>query len=95
MHILLYLFLIIKASFLLYGAKPNIIFIMADDLGYGHLGAYGQKLILTPEIDKMAKEGLLLTDYYSGTSVCAPARCSLMTGQHVGNTYIRGNYEVC
>ena len=94
MHILLYLFLIIKASFLLYGAKPNIIFIMADDLGYGHLGAYGQKLILTPEIDKMAKEGLLLTDYYSGTSVCAPARCSLMTGQHVGNTYIRGNYEV-
>tara|TARA_B100001093_G_scaffold168234_1_gene160901 strand:+ start:330 stop:1718 length:1389 start_codon:yes stop_codon:yes gene_type:complete len=79
---------------LLYGVKPNIIFIMADDLGYGHLGAYGQELIRTPAIDEMAQNGLVLTDYYAGTSVCAPSRCSLMTGQNVGNTFIRGNYEI-
>ncbi|WP_372808796.1 sulfatase-like hydrolase/transferase [Pontiella sp.] len=74
--------------------KPNIIFIMCDDLGYGQIGAYGQKMIQTPRIDRMAKEGLLLTDYYSGTAVCAPSRCALMTGQHVGHTYIRGNHEI-
>ena len=72
--------------------KPNIIFIMADDLGYGQIGAYGQSKIKTPCIDKMAKEGLLLTDYYAGTAVCAPSRCALMTGMHVGHTFIRGNY---
>ena len=75
-------------------AKPNIIFIMADDLGYGQIGAYGQSEIKTPRIDQMAKEGLLLTDYYAGTSVCAPSRCALMTGMHVGHTFIRGNYEI-
>ncbi|MEO0510657.1 MAG: arylsulfatase [Verrucomicrobiota bacterium] len=74
--------------------KPNIIFIMADDLGYGQVGAYGQKQIKTPRIDQMAAEGLLLTDYYAGTAVCAPSRASLMTGLHVGNTKIRGNYEI-
>lgn len=74
--------------------KPNIIFIMADDLGYGQVGAYGQKDIRTPRIDQMAEQGLLLTDYYAGTAVCAPSRCSLMTGRHVGRTYIRGNYEI-
>ena len=73
---------------------PNIIFIMADDLGYGQLGAYGQTKIQTPRLDQMAKEGLLLTDYYAGTSVCAPSRCALMTGKHVGHTFIRGNYEI-
>jgi arylsulfatase A-like enzyme len=73
---------------------PNIIFIMADDLGYGQLGSYGQKMIQTPHLDQMAEEGLRLTDYYSGTAVCAPSRCSLMTGQHVGHCYIRGNYEI-
>jgi arylsulfatase A-like enzyme len=73
---------------------PNIIFIMADDLGYGQLGAYGQTEIKTPRIDKMAEEGLLLTDYYAGTAVCAPSRCALMTGKHVGHCYIRGNYEI-
>ena len=77
-----------------YGKQPNIIFIMADDLGYGQLGAYGQQQIKTPRIDQMAKDGLLLTDYYAGTAVCAPSRCALMTGLHVGHTYIRGNYEV-
>jgi arylsulfatase A-like enzyme len=75
-------------------SAPNIIFIMCDDLGYGQLGCYGQQQIQTPRIDQMAKEGLLLTDYYSGTSVCAPSRCALMTGQHVGHTYIRGNKEI-
>ena len=74
--------------------KPNIIFIMADDLGYGQIGAYGQSEIKTPRIDQMAMEGLLLTDYYAGTSVCAPSRCALMTGMHVGHTFIRGNYEI-
>ena len=74
--------------------KPNIIFIMADDLGYGQIGAYGQSEIKTPCIDQMAKEGLLLTDYYAGTAVCAPSRCALMTGMHVGHTFIRGNYEI-
>ena len=74
--------------------KPNIIFIMCDDMGYGQLGCYGQQKIKTPRIDQMAKEGLRLTDYYAGTAVCAPSRCSLMTGQHVGRTFIRGNYEI-
>jgi len=74
-------------------SKPNIIYIMCDDMGYGQLGCYGQPRIKTPRIDRMAKEGLLLTDYYAGTSVCAPSRCALMTGRHVGHTYIRGNKE--
>lgn len=74
--------------------RPNIIFIMADDLGYGQIGAYGQSEIKTPSIDRMAKEGLLLSDYYSGTAVCAPSRCALMTGMHIGHSFIRGNYEI-
>ncbi len=71
--------------------KPNIIYIMCDDLGYGQVGCYGQKMIQTPMIDRMAKEGLKFTDHYSGTAVCAPSRCSLMTGKHIGHAYIRGN----
>lgn len=74
--------------------KPNVIFILADDLGYGDIGIYGQKLIRTPHIDALAKAGLKFTDFYSGTSVCAPSRASLMTGQHTGHTPIRGNKEV-
>jgi len=74
--------------------KPNIIFILADDLGYGELGCYGQKLITTPYIDRMAAEGMRFTDHYAGSTVCAPSRCSLMTGLHTGHTYIRGNKEV-
>ena len=85
------LFALVAQSF---GKQPNIIFIMADDLGYGQLGVYGQQQIKTPRIDQMAKDGLLLTDYYAGTAVCAPSRCALMTGLHVGHTFIRGNYEV-
>ena len=74
--------------------KPNIVFIMADDMGYGQLGCYGQTMIQTPRIDQMAVEGLLLTDYYAGTAVCAPSRNALMSGQHVGHTFIRGNHEI-
>ncbi|HOX39436.1 MAG TPA: arylsulfatase [Candidatus Brocadiia bacterium] len=75
-------------------AAPNIIFILADDLGYGDLGCYGQKQILTPNIDRMAAEGMRFTDCYSGSTVCAPSRCSLMTGYHTGHSRIRGNARV-
>jgi arylsulfatase A len=74
--------------------RPNIIFILADDLGYGDVGINGQKLIKTPHIDRLAKEGMTFTQFYAGTSVCAPSRSSLMTGQHTGHTYIRGNKGV-
>lgn len=74
--------------------KPNIIFIMADDLGYKELGCYGQKKIKTPNVDKLASEGMMFTDYYTGSAVCAPARCNLMTGKHGGHAYIRDNSEV-
>ena len=71
--------------------KPNIIFIMADDLGYGDLGCYGQELIKTPHIDRLAENGMRFTDFYSGSTVCAPSRCVLMTGLDTGHCYIRGN----
>ncbi len=71
--------------------RPNIIYILADDLGYGDLGCYGQKLIKTPNIDRIAKEGIKFTDHYSGAPVCAPARCVLLTGLHTGHCPIRGN----
>lgn len=74
--------------------KPNVIFILADDMGYGDLGSYGQQLIETPNIDKLAKGGIRFTQFYAGTSVCAPSRASLMTGLHTGHTPIRGNYEI-
>jgi len=71
--------------------KPNLIYIMADDLGHGHLGCYGQEKIQTPYIDQLATEGLKFTNAYSGSAVCAPARSVLMTGQHTGHTVIRNN----
>src|SRR5438046_4313461 len=71
--------------------KPNIVFILADDLGYGELGCYGQKKIKTPNIDRLAAEGIRFTQCYAGTTVCAPSRSCLMTGQHTGHTRIRGN----
>jgi arylsulfatase A-like enzyme len=74
--------------------KPNIIYIYADDLGYGELGAYGQTKIKTPNLDRMAKEGMRFTQHYSSAPVCAPSRCMLMTGKHPGHSYIRGNYEM-
>jgi len=71
--------------------KPNIIFILADDLGYGDLGCYGQKKILTPNIDRMAVEGMRFTQAYTGCCVCAPSRCSLLTGKHNGHNRVRDN----
>lgn len=74
--------------------RPNIVFILADDLGYGDVGVYGQRLIRTPHLDALASEGMTFTEMYAGTAVCAPSRCSLMTGRHTGHAYIRGNKEV-
>jgi arylsulfatase A-like enzyme len=71
--------------------RPNILLILADDLGYGDLGCYGQTRIKTPNIDKLAAEGIRFTDYYAGSTVCAPSRCALMTGLHTGHCWIRGN----
>ena len=73
---------------------PNIIIILVDDLGYGDLGCYGQKQIKTPNLDRMASEGLRFTDCYAGSTVCAPSRCTLMTGFHTGHARIRGNAMV-
>lgn len=75
-------------------ASPNIILIAADDLGYGDLGCYGQKKIATPNIDRLAAEGMLFTNHYAGSAVCAPSRASLLTGQHTGHVFIRGNGPV-
>jgi len=75
-------------------SRPNIIFILADDLGYGDLGCYGQKQIKTPNLDRMAAEGMRFTQHYAGSTVCAPSRCSLMTGLHTGHTRVRGNNRV-
>ncbi len=72
-------------------SPPNIIYILADDLGYGDLGSYGQEVIQTPWLDQMASEGLRFTDHYAGSTVCAPSRCALMTGLHTGHCRIRGN----
>ncbi len=73
--------------------KPNIILIVADDLGYGELGCYGQEWIKTPNIDHLAEAGVRLTQFYSGSPVCAPARCMLMTGKHSGHAVVRGNRD--
>jgi arylsulfatase A-like enzyme len=73
--------------------SPNFIFILADDLGYGEIGIQGQKWIETPNIDQLAREGMIMTDHYSGAPVCAPARAVLMTGLHAGNNPVRGNSE--
>lgn len=73
------------------GGTPNIIFILADDLGYGDLGCYGQQVIQTPRLDQMASEGIRFTQFYAGNTVCAPSRSVLMTGQHMGHTHVRGN----
>jgi arylsulfatase A len=74
--------------------KPNVIYIYADDLGYGELGSYGQQKIETPHLDRIAKEGIRFTQHYTSSPVCASARCMLMTGKHGGHSYIRGNYEL-
>jgi arylsulfatase A len=73
--------------------KPNIVFILADDLGYGDLGCYGQTKIKTPNIDRLAADGMRFTNFYSGCSVCAPSRCTLMTGKHLGHATVRDNLQ--
>ena len=72
-------------------SKPNVIFILADDLGYGDVGVYGQKIIRTPNIDRLAAEGMRFTTFYAGSTVCAPSHSVLMTGKHTGHTTVRGN----
>jgi len=98
--------IILPASVLLFAAcqnqpqqeteqqQPNIVYILADDLGYGDLSCYGQTHFNTPNIDNLAENGMKFTQHYSGSTVCAPSRSSLMTGQHTGHTFIRGNKEV-
>ena len=74
-------------------SKPNIIYILADDLGYGDVGVYGQEKIETPNLDELARNGMIFTQHYTGAPVCAPARYMLLTGKHSGHSYIRGNDE--
>ena len=74
-------------------SRPNIILIMADDLGYSDIGPYGQKKIKTPFLDQMAREGMTFTQHYAGNTVCAPSRCALMTGMHMGHAEVRGNKQ--
>ena len=71
--------------------SPNLIFILADDLGFGDIGCFGQSVIQTPRLDQMASEGMKFTQFYAGNTVCAPSRSVLMTGQHMGHTHVRGN----
>ncbi len=74
--------------------KPNVLFLLADDLGYGEMGAFGQRHMQTPHLDRLAAEGMRFTQAYAGETVCAPSRCALMTGQHNGHSWIRGNKEI-
>lgn len=83
--------LLMAASTAVCATRPNLIFIMADDLGYGDLGCYGQQVTQTPRLDQMAAEGMRLTQFYAGATVCAPSRCVLMTGRHLGHCQVRGN----
>ena len=73
--------------------KPNVVFLLFDDLGYGDLGCYGQEKIETPNIDALASQGLLFTDMYSAAPLSSPSRCCLLTGSHMGHSQIRGNEE--
>src|SRR4051794_34715431 len=94
-------FLLASVSWTLFGSsaaveagefrKPNIVFILADDLGYGDLGCYGQEKIKTPNLDQLAARGIRFRQFYAGSTVCAPSRCSLMTGKHTGHCTVRGN----
>ncbi|MFP6738125.1 MAG: sulfatase-like hydrolase/transferase, partial [Planctomycetota bacterium] len=86
--------LAVLAGTVLAERKPNIVFILADDLGYAELGSYGQKKIRTPHLDRLAKQGMSFTRNYCGNAVCAPSRCVLITGKHPGHAFIRNNGEV-
>jgi arylsulfatase A-like enzyme len=92
--LLLVLLLLSPFAFLQAAQRPNLIFILSDDLAQGDVGAYGQKLIQTPRLDRMAREGTRYMQAYCGTSVCAPSRTSLMTGLHSGHAPVRGNWEM-
>jgi arylsulfatase A-like enzyme len=74
--------------------KPNIIFVLADDLGYGDIGPFGQKIIHTPTLDKLAAGGMKFMQHYAGCPVCAPSRCVLFTGKHPGHEFVRDNHEI-
>jgi arylsulfatase A-like enzyme len=87
----LFLSLVCRVTAAVFPEKPNILLILADDLGYGDLGCYGQEKIKTPHLDRMAAEGLRFTQFYAGSTVCAPSRSVLMTGQNTGHTTVRGN----
>ncbi len=92
LRLLLSLWLVLFLGAALRGAdQPNVIFVLADDLGYGELGCYGQQIIQTPYLDRMADEGMRFTQFYAGSTVCAPSRCVLMVGQHTGHCTVRGN----
>ncbi|MEC7401004.1 MAG: sulfatase-like hydrolase/transferase, partial [Verrucomicrobiota bacterium] len=86
-----FLLLIILNQVLGSDQRPNLIYVVCDDLGYGDLGCYGQKVIKTPRFDRMASEGLLFTDHYAGHTVCRPSRLVYLTGKHSGHTAIAGN----
>ncbi len=88
---LLILFFCTQAQAQKNNSKPNVIFILADDLGYGDVGVYGQQKIKTPNIDRLAADGMKFTTFYAGSTVCAPSRSVLMTGKHTGHTTVRGN----
>ncbi len=90
----LFLFSIALALSLTAAEKPNLIYILLDDAGYGDFSCYGQTKFQTPNIDRLAHEGMLFTDHYAGSTVCAPTRCVLMTGLHTGHAFVRGNREV-
>ncbi len=92
-HLLLFVLLVISLPLRAAERPPNVVLIVADDLGWNELGCYGQKWIKTPHIDSIAKEGIRFTDFYSGNAVCATSRCSLMTGKHTGHAYIRTNRQ--
>src|SRR5687767_7511663 len=74
-------------------SKLNVVFILADDLGWGEIGCYGQQKIPTPNLDKLATQGMRFTQHYSGAPVCAPSRCVLLTGKHLGHAEVRGNLQ--
>ena len=88
------LFILIASAGCTQVQPPNVIYILADDLGYGELGSYGQTLIQTPNLDQLAIEGIRFTQHYSGSPVCAPSRCTLLTGRHTGHCQVRDNYEL-
>ena len=93
MRLLNLIFIFLNGFFVNAKEKPNIVYILADDLGYGDLSIMGQKRFNTPNLDRMAREGMIFTQHYAGCTVCAPSRSSLMTGLHTGHTPIRGNKE--